>query len=70
MRKLVSSCGKQKVEKRQGMTADLQDWKMEFQEEVETEKNLDEQRKMLQKQIREIVKFKDMDAMFLSEHSE
>ena len=41
-----------------------EDWKMEVDEEVDSKKKLDEQRKRLQKQLREIEKFKDMDQMF------
>ena len=41
-----------------------EDWNMEVAEEVDNKKNLDEQRKRLQKQLREIEKFSDMDQMF------
>ena len=41
-----------------------EDWNIEVQEEGENKKKLDEQRRRLQKQIREIEKFTDMDQMF------
>ena len=37
------------------------DWKMEVDEEIDSKKKLDEQRKRLQKQVREFEKFTDMD---------
>ena len=41
-----------------------EDWNMEVDEEVDDRKKLDEQRRRLQKQPREIEKFSDMDRMF------
>ena len=58
----------QKVEKGQGRAKGEggldEDWKMEVDEEVQRKKMLDEQRKRLQKQIREIEKFTNVDPLF------
>ena len=45
-------------------------WKIEVDEEVDSKKKLDEQRKRLQKQLPEIEKFTDMDQMFLEGQKE
>ena len=42
----------------------VEDWNMEVEEEVEDKKKLDEQKRRLQKQLREIEKFTDMDQIF------
>ena len=60
----------QKVDKRQGIQWELvrgeggirEDWKMEVDEEVECKKKLDEQRKRLQKIIREIDNITEMES--------
>ena len=39
------------------------DWNMEVEEEVDNKKKVDERRKRLQKQLREIDKFSDLDEM-------
>ena len=60
------------MEKEQGVQGDStrresgleEDWNMKVDEEVDNKKKLDEQRKRLQKQLREIEKFSDTDQMF------
>ena len=62
----------QRVEKVQGVQGEStrresgleEDWNMEVAEEVDNKKKLDEQRKRLQKELREIEKFSDMDQRF------
>ena len=62
----------QRVENGQGDQGDStrresgleEDWNMEVDEEVDDKKKLDEQRRTLQKQLREIEKFSDMVQMF------
>ena len=44
--------------------------KMEVEEEIDCKKTLDEQRKSLQKQLRDIEKFTDMEPMFWDSHKE
>ena len=47
-----------------------EDWKMEVDEEVERKKKFDEQRKRLQKQLRKIEEFTDMDPVCLEGQKE
>ena len=47
-----------------------EDWNMEVDEEVDNKKKLDERRKRLQKQLREIDKFSDLDQVFQDGHKE
>ena len=44
--------------------------KMEVEEEIDCKKKLDEQRKSLQKQLRDIEKFTDMERMFRESQKE
>ena len=47
-----------------------EDCKMEFEEDIDCKKKLDERRKSLQKQLRDIVKFTDMEPLFRDSQKE